>query len=210
MTEAAQGMVLLLMVLLPVVLAVMSMLRRVRRLLFDLLPIAPLPGLAVALLAPRGEHVRVPDLLLGLSLAIDEVGAVFLGFIALLWVLAGWYARAYLPHSARETAFAAFWYATLAGNLGICIAADVVTFYAAFALVSLAAYGLIIHDGTGPAFRAGRVYLVLAIIGETCLLLGFMLAAQAAGESRSRPRALRSPGLPIANWQFCCLWSVSE
>src|SRR5690606_1078662 len=77
--------------------------------------------------------------------------------------------------------FPGFWYATLAGNLGVCIAADVVTFYALFSLLSLAAYGLVVHDGTTRAFRAGRVYLVLAVIGEMGLVFGLMLAAQAAG-----------------------------
>lgn len=183
MTQGAGGITLLLVVLLPVAvaLAVMVMPPRQRGGLFNLLPVVPLPGLAVALVMGRDQFFRFPDLLLGVSLAIDQVGGIFLGFIALLWALAGWYARAYLPERARESGFTAFWCATLAGNLGVCIAADVVTFYAFFALVSLAAYGLVVHEGTAPSFRAGRVYIVLAVFGEACLLLGFMLAAQATG-----------------------------
>ncbi len=44
-------------------------------------------------------------------------------------------------------------------------------------MMSLAAYGLIIHDRTASARRAGRVYIVLAVFGETSLLAAFMLAA---------------------------------
>lgn len=181
MTTLAGSMALALIVLLPVALSIASIWRRARSVLFDLLPLAPVPALAVALLGIRGEMAQLPELLLGIRLVLDETGAVFLGFISLLWVLAGAYARAYLPGRTRDTAFPGFWYATLAGNLGVCIAADVVTFYALFSLLSLAAYGLVVHDGTTRAFRAGRVYLVLAVIGEMGLVFGLMLAAQAAG-----------------------------
>lgn len=181
MTTLAGSMALALIVLLPVALSIASIWRRARSVLFDLLPLAPVPALAVALLGIRGEMAQLPELLLGIRLVLDETGAVFLGFICLLWVLAGAYARAYLPGRTRDTAFPGFWYATLAGNLGVCIAADVVTFYALFSLLSLAAYGLVVHDGTTRAFRAGRVYLVLAVIGEMGLVFGLMLAAQAAG-----------------------------
>lgn len=181
MTTLAGSMALALIVLLPVALSIASIWRRARSVLFDLLPLVPVPALAVALLGIRGEMAQLPELLLGIRLVLDETGAVFLGFISLLWVLAGAYARAYLPGRTRDTAFPGFWYATLAGNLGVCIAADVVTFYALFSLLSLAAYGLVVHDGTTRAFRAGRVYLVLAVIGEMGLVFGLMLAAQAAG-----------------------------
>ena len=181
MTTLAGSMALALIVLLPVALSIASIWRRARSVLFDLLPLVPVPALAVALLGIRGEMAQLPELLLGIRLVLDETGAVFLGFICLLWVLAGAYARAYLPGRTRDTAFPGFWYATLAGNLGVCIAADVVTFYALFSLLSLAAYGLVVHDGTTRAFRAGRVYLVLAVIGEMGLVFGLMLAAQAAG-----------------------------
>ena len=50
---------------------------------------------------------------------------------------------------------------TLTGNLGVFMAADMVSFYLFFTLVSLAAYGLVVHDGTPAARRAGAVYVGL-------------------------------------------------
>ena len=47
----------------------------------------------------------------------------------------------------------------LIGNLGVFIAADVASFYLFFAMGSLSAYGLIMHDGTSRARRAGAVYM---------------------------------------------------
>ena len=61
--------------------------------------------------------------------------------------------------------------------LGGFVAGDLVTWYAAFALVSLAAFGMVVHDRTEAARRAGSIYLLLAVLGEVCLLLAFALLA---------------------------------
>lgn len=50
------------------------------------------------------------------------------------------------------------------------------TFYLFFSVLSLAAYGLVLHDRTASAQRAGRVYIVLAMLGEVALLVAFILA----------------------------------
>jgi formate hydrogenlyase subunit 3/multisubunit Na+/H+ antiporter MnhD subunit len=61
---------------------------------------------------------------------------------------------------------------------------DLLTFYIAFAIVSLAAWGLVAHDDTPSAHRAGVLYIGLAVFGEVCLLLAFaLLAAYAPGSS---------------------------
>ena len=61
--------------------------------------------------------------------------------------------------SRTARSFAAWWLTALTGNLGVFIAADIATFYLFFAMGSLAAYGLIAHDGTSRARRAGAVYV---------------------------------------------------
>ena len=49
-----------------------------------------------------------------------------------------------------------------------------------FTLASLAAYGLVVHDDTPAARRAGTVYIALAVLGEALLLMGFVLLAAGA------------------------------
>ncbi len=145
-----------------------------------LLPWAAVPGLAAALLAPRDMVLEIPPVVLGLSLQLDDIGAVFLGFGAALWLLAGTYAQTYLKETRRAGAFAVFWLLTMTGTLGTFIAADVVTFYLSFSLMTLAGFGLVIHDRTAAARRAAGVYIVVAVIGETALLAALMLAATGA------------------------------
>ncbi|TFZ04195.1 complex I subunit 5 family protein [Ramlibacter rhizophilus] len=146
-----------------------------------LLPWAALPGLACALAAPWGTRVDAPELLLGTVLQLDGTGAVFLGLCAVLWTAAGFYAPAYLRGTPHPRSFCIAWNLTLAGSLGTCLAADAASFYLAFALVSLPAYGLVMHERSDAAWRAGRVYIALALFAEIALLLGLMLGVQAAG-----------------------------
>ena len=145
-----------------------------------LAPLAALPALLLALTAPPGLSLDLPWLLLGTRLGLDETGRLFLLFTALTWFAAGLYACAYLRADPRRHGFWAFFLATEAGNLGVCLALDAASFYAFFALMTFAAYGLIVHNRSDAAWRAGRVYLIMAVLGETALVTGLMLAAHAA------------------------------
>lgn len=157
--------------LVPLVLAAAALLPGIRRHAPVLTVIAPLPALAAAFAVPPGTEFAKSDVLLGMRLTLGPEGAWFVGFGAFLWLAAAIYALSYMGSRTERPAFAAFWCLTLAGNIGVFIAADVVTFYAAFACVSLAAYPLVVHTRSPAAMHAGTVYIVLAFIGETCLLV---------------------------------------
>ncbi len=157
---------------------------------------APLPGLAAALLAAGQPPLVLYPEWLRLTLSLDAPGALLLGVAALLWSAAGAYARTYLPGATR---FAGWWLLTLAGSLGVFIAGDLVTFYFSFALVSLAAYGLVVQDATRRARRAGAIYLALAVLGEVFLLFAFaLLAVNIPGQSLAISDAVAAlPGSPV-------------
>ncbi|MHB1436923.1 MAG: complex I subunit 5 family protein, partial [Thiobacillus sp.] len=150
-----------------------------RALGLGLAPWAPLPALLLALIAPVSLQFDLPWLLLGTRLGLDDIGRVFLLFTALIWLAAGWFARAWLAHDERCHVFAGFFLLAQMGNLGVCLALDAVSFYGFFALMSFAAYGLIVHDRSSAALHAGRVYLVLALAGEMLILTGLLLVTDA-------------------------------
>ncbi len=166
---------------LPLVLAALSALPLVRARSLTLAIVSPLPALAAALFAPRGEPIVMPDLVLGVTLTLSDAGALFLGGASLLWLIAGLYSRLHMKGKDGAGNFALFWNLCLAGNAGVFLAADAVTFYVAFALVSLMAFPLVIHDRSAKALHAGVVYIVLAVLGEAALLGGLILASGAAG-----------------------------
>ena len=150
---------------------------RVRARMPALLGLAPLPGLAAALLAHDAAPLVLDDSRLNLTIALEPVAAVLLGAASLLWMVAGIYARSYMGKGPNASRFAEWWLLTLAGSLGVFVAGDLLTFYIAFAFVSLAAWGLVAHDDTPSARRAGVLYIGLAVFGEVCLLLAFALLA---------------------------------
>ena len=67
---------------------------------------------------------------------------MLLGVAALLWIAAGAYAFADWRGKPNAERFAVCWLLTLTGSLGVFIAADLLTFYLVYALVSIPAYGL--------------------------------------------------------------------
>ncbi len=124
-----------------------------------------------------------PSLFLGLTFALDPVGLPFLALTLLLWGAASLYALAYHRHDPARGRLLAFWLPTFAGNLGLVLAADLLTFYLAFALMTFAGWGLVIHTRSREALRAGKVYLVLALLGEVALLAALLtLAGGLAGD----------------------------
>ena len=172
-----------------------------------LLALAPLPGLAAALLAHDAPALVLDPQRLQLTLALDAPSALLLGVAAFLWLTAGAYAATYLRADPHRERFAVCWLLTLTGSLGVFMAGDLATFYVLFALVSLAAYGLVVQDGTPKARQAGVIYLALAVIGEIFLLAGFVLLAAAAPGDSLAIRAVTAalPGSPWLAATIVCL-----
>ena len=162
---------------LPLVMLAACLSPHLRNRMPALLAFAPLPAVAAALNEFGGTTLVLPRALLGLTFVLDRSGAMLLGASALLWIAAGAYAAVFLRGHPDSGRFAVWWLMTLTGSLGIFIAADLMSFYLFFTLVSLAAYGLVVFDGTSDAKRAGAVYVSLAVLGEALLLMGFVLLA---------------------------------
>ena len=174
--------------------------KRARDHMPSLLALAPLPALAAALLAADGTTLVLPEPPFRMILVVDAPGAMLLGIAALLWIVAGAYASAYLRGDPNAASFAEWWLLTLAGSLGVFIAADLVSFYLTYSVVSLAAYGLIVHDGTPGSRRAGIIYVALAVLGEAFLLMAFVfLAASPDGSLLIRDAVAALPSSPWRN-----------
>lgn len=143
--------------------------------------LAPLPALACALLAGGAEPFILYDRV-RLMLALDAPSALLLGAAAVLWCAASVYAQSYMAKDGLER-FAGWWLPTMSGSLGVFVAGDLVTFYLIYALASLPAWGLVIHDRSTRAWDAGGTYILLTVIGEAALLAAFALLAAATPDS---------------------------
>jgi formate hydrogenlyase subunit 3/multisubunit Na+/H+ antiporter MnhD subunit len=157
-------------------------------------PIAPLPALMAALANPVPVPVTLDWLLLGTELALTETARTFLAFTALLWGLAGWQAMRLLAADPARDRFLTCFLLAMTGNLGLLIAQDIAAFYAFFAMMSLASWGLVLHGGGAAQSFAGRVYITFAVAGELALFAGLAMGVFATGEARLS--AMASPELP--------------
>lgn len=189
---------------LPLVLTPLCLLPATRSFAAGLAPWAAAPALALALLGDPAASLTAPALLLGTHLGLDEVGRAFLLLTAIVALLAGWSMRTELRADPGRFRFAAFYLAGLAGNLGAILAHDIVSFYTFFALMTFSAYGLVVHRNDAAARYAGRVYIVLVVLGEGMLLAAFVLIAAAGGLSLSdAPQAVAAS--PYRDWIIALL-----
>ncbi len=178
--------------------------QRLRERMTALLAFAPVPALLAALLAPGSAPLVLFPPPLRMTLALDVPAAMLLGVAALLWIVAGAYATTDLRGKPNAGRFAEWWLLTLAGSLGVFMAADLVSFYLTYSVVSLAAYGLVVHDGTPDGRRAGAVYVSLAVLGEALLLMAFVFMAQATPNGSLLIRDAVA-ALPASPWRDASL-----
>jgi multicomponent Na+:H+ antiporter subunit D len=145
------------------------------------LPLAPAVYLLPALFPPAGQ-LELPWLLLGSQFGVDEVNRVFVGVTALAWFAASVLAVSFLGTAARSTRFLIFFLLAMAGNFALVLSQDAISFFTGFAVMSLAAYGLVNQRGDAASTFAGKVYIVLAITGELLLFAGLLGLVHSVGE----------------------------
>ncbi len=158
--------------------------------------LAPLPALLAALWVPSGSQLEITWLLLGSQFGFDAVARVFLLFSALLWLFAAQQTGPSLRDDPLAGRFRLFFLLAMAGNFWLIVAQDMVNFYLGFALMGLAAYGLVIHDGKPASLRAGRVYLAMTLVAETALFAALLLIFQHTESLAPRPAQL----IGLSDW----------
>ena len=148
------------------------------------LALAPIPALVAVFLIPKDRALAIGLTRLHLNFALDLPGALLLGVAALLWIASGAYASQYLQGRPNRGRFVVCWLMTLTGCIGVFLAADMIGFYFLLALLTLGACGLVTHRETPSAWRAGAIYIGLALLAEALLLVAFvLLSTQIPGDS---------------------------
>lgn len=157
---------------------------------------APLPAFLTALRGSNACTVNLGDW----TFTMDVSGAMLMGAAALLWMAAGAFVSHGVLGKAGFRRFCGCWFLTMTGSLGVFVAADLIGFLTLYALASLPAYGMVTHDGTLAAKRAGAAYLACSLVGETLLVSGFvLLAMNSPGNSLMISEAVAA--LPDSPWR---------
>jgi formate hydrogenlyase subunit 3/multisubunit Na+/H+ antiporter MnhD subunit len=159
----------------PLALALATSVRGLRRAAIRIAPWGAAPAFVLAVGLPCST-IHSNTVLFGMSLGV--AGTVTRSFVVLtasVWLAAGLFGRGYMRDDPRCARFWMFFLAAASGNFGLVLARDVASFYLFFALMTFAAYGLVVHEQSEEARRAGKVYLITALIGEMFLLAAFLL-----------------------------------
>ncbi len=119
----------------PLLFLAACLLGRLRSAALALQWLAPVPALGAAILAIGGGPFAVDWPALRMSLKLDLPGALILAAASLLWIVVG--AATFSGARKPNGRFAVSWLLTLIGSLGVFVAADLLTFYLVYALVSI-------------------------------------------------------------------------
>jgi multicomponent Na+:H+ antiporter subunit D len=135
-------------------------------LVFSLLPLV-LDGARPALILAE----PLPGLTL--ALRVEPLGMLFAGIASLLWPINSLYSIGYMRGNAErhQTRFYVCFAIALGAVMGIAFAANLLTLFVFYELLTLSTYPLVTHKGHAAALRAGRVYLGILIATSIGLLL---------------------------------------
>jgi multicomponent Na+:H+ antiporter subunit D len=154
-------------------------------------------GLVVGYLLPAVQAGERPafvltEMLPGVRIAfeVEPLGMVFALVATGLWWITSIYGFGYMRghHEKNQTRFFACFALAIFGALGVAFAANVLTLFVFYEVITLSTYPLVTHHGTPEAKRSGRIYLGL-LMGTSIafLLLAVVWTQFLAGTTDFRP-----------------------
>ncbi|MCD7725421.1 MAG: proton-conducting membrane transporter [Clostridiales bacterium] len=112
---------------------------------------------------------------LNISFRVDGMSMVFAGLVSALWPFATLYAFEYMTKEEHEKIFFLFYTMTYGVTLGIALAANLLTMYFFYELLTLVTVPLVMHTLTREAILASRKYLYYSLGGAAFAFLGLIM-----------------------------------
>mgnify|MGYP002509863405 CR=1 FL=1 len=112
---------------------------------------------------------------LSISFKMDGMGMVFAGLVSALWPFATLYAFEYMTKEEHERVFFLFYTITYGVTLGIALAANLLTMYFFYELLTLVTVPLVMHTLTREAILASRKYLYYSLGGAAFAFIGMIM-----------------------------------
>lgn len=112
---------------------------------------------------------------LNISFRVDGMSMVFAGLVSALWPFATLYAFEYMTKEKHENVFFLFYTLTYGVTLGIALAANLLTMYFFYELLTLVTVPLVMHTLTREAVLASRKYLYYSLGGAAFAFLGLIM-----------------------------------
>ena len=121
----------------------------------------------------------------GVNLAfnVDAAGMVFACIAATLWILTSLYSVGYMRGHGEQnqTGYFAAFAMCLCATMGICFAANLLTFFLFFEVLTVATYPLVVHYRDEEGRRSGRKYLAYTLISGQIFFASIVIIYVVAG-----------------------------
>ncbi len=138
-----------------------------------------------SVLAGQSPQVNLLEISPGISLALraDPLGMVFAISASFLWILTSFYSIGYMRglKEHKQTRYFASFAVCMSATIGIAFAANLLTLFLFYEVLTIATYPLVIHKETPEAIASGRKYLVYLLTGGVVLLLAVAWTVAIAG-----------------------------
>ena len=149
--------------------------------------VAVITSVLVFILLLRGgaDTVHVYTFTGGFSINFfaDGCSMLFAGMVAFMWPLVLIYAFSYMEESIHRNGFFAFYLMTYGITLGVAFAADLVTMYVFFEMLTLVTIPLVAHYQDHDSLYAGRLYAAYTIGGASLAFIAVIIATVDGGSS---------------------------
>ncbi len=147
-----------------------------------------------------------------LAFNVDALGLIFATTSSCLWILVSIYSIGYmraLKEHAQTRYFFSFALA-LVGAVGVAFAANLVTMFIFYEILTLSTYPLVAHEESAEAIAAAHKYLAYLLTGGVFFLVGILAVYALTGTTDFHPRGIvgptvahaASPTLRIIFWCF--------
>jgi len=112
------------------------------------------------------------------SFHVDAVGRLFVTFVSIVWVLAGFYSFVYMEHEGEEQRFFGVYLLVYGILIALDFAGNLVTLYLFYELMTLASMPMVLHNGSREAIMAALKYLFYSMCGAYLGLFGIFFLYQ--------------------------------
>lgn len=155
-----------------------------------------------AVLEGREISLEVFPVVKGVSFAfnVDPAGMVFACVASTLWILTSFYSIGYMRgHGEKnQTGYYAAFAMCLSAATGLCFAANLLTFFIFYEVLTVATYPLVVHYRDEEGTRSGRKYLAYTLISGQIFFAAMVVVYAVAGTLDFTPGGfLTSEMLPM-------------
>ena len=151
--------------------------------------------LAVVLGPARGFTLFYLTPQLEIRFQPDQVGLLFAGVVAAIWLAAGIYSFRYMEHAGEQRRYFGFYLILFGVLLALDFAGNLITFYLFYELMTLCSLPLVLHSRTHEAVMAGLKYLFYSLCGAYMVLFGLYFVYHYSATLTFTPGGVLEPAL---------------